>query len=187
MEKKEIRALVRGRKKELTESLRANKSQRVAARVTQYLSELPPSKVALFLSMPDEVDTSYLIAMLHAQGKHTILVPRVEDEVTIRFYKLKEVDNYEVSNFGILEPTDDVSQAEVPEVMIVPGVAFDIQGGRVGRGRGYYDRYFELHKATIKAKIAIGYHLQVMDEPVPMEPFDERMDALITEEGVYKF
>lgn len=187
MEKKEIRAIVRNRKKELTAEQRAAISSEVATKVAQHLQEIPPTKVALFLSMPDEVDTSYLISKLREQGKHTILVPRVEDEETIRFYKLKEVEDYEISNFGILEPKDDVSMAEVPSVMIVPGVAFDMQGGRVGRGRGYYDRYFELHKDVIKSKIAIAYQLQVMDEPVPMEPYDERMDALITEKGVYRF
>ena len=131
--------------------------------------------------------TSYLIQMLGKQGRHTLLVPRVEDEQTIRFYKLQNTQDYQLSGYGILEPKDDVSKALVPEVMIVPGVAFDACGGRVGRGKGYYDRYFELHHDVIRKKIAIGYQLQVMEEPLPMEPFDQRMDALVTEEKTYWF
>lgn len=111
----------------------------------------------------------------------------MEDEQTIRFYKLQNTQDYQLSGYGILEPKDDVSKALVPEVMIVPGVAFDACGGRVGRGKGYYDRYFELHHDVIRKKIAIGYQLQVMEEPLPMEPFDERMDALVTEEKTYWF
>lgn len=187
MEKKEIRTIIRQRKKQLSQEERASLSLEIARRTYELLNDEKATKVALFLSMPDEVDTTPLIKLLSEQGKHTLLVPRVEDEHTIRFYKLRNTTDYQVSGYGILEPTDDVSEALVPEVMIVPGVAFDTCGGRVGRGKGYYDRYFELHSDVIRKKIAIAYQLQVMGEPLPMEPFDEHMDALVTEEKVYRF
>lgn len=187
MEKKEIRTIIRQRKKQLSPEERTTISMKIAERAFELLKEEEATNVALFLSMPDEVETSYLIQMLGKQGRHTLLVPRVEDEQTIRFYKLQNTQDYQLSGYGILEPKDDVSKALVPEVMIVPGVAFDACGGRVGRGKGYYDRYFELHHDVIRKKIAIGYQLQVMEEPLPMEPFDERMDVLVTEEKTYWF
>lgn len=187
MDKKEIRKLIRERKKLITNDERILLSRKISEKAYDELKVLPATKVALFLSMPDEVDTSYLIQLLLNQGKHTLLVPRVEDETTINFYRLGNVDEYDLSTLGIKEPTDDISEAQVPEVMIIPGVAFDLYGGRVGRGRGYYDRYFDRYSEIIKSKIAIAYQIQVMQEKLPMEPFDQRMDMLITEMGSKKF
>lgn len=187
MEKKEVRRIIRERKKLITPEDRIEFSRKVSERAFQELSELPASKIALFLSMPDEVDTSHLIELLEQQGKHTLLVPRVEDDVTINFYRLGDTSKYDISGYGIKEPTEDTSKALVPDVMIVPGIAFDLFGGRVGRGRGYYDRYFERYSEVIRLKIAVAYQLQVMEERVPMDPYDQTMDVLITEESRYTF
>ncbi|MBR8703945.1 5-formyltetrahydrofolate cyclo-ligase [Porphyromonas levii] len=187
MEKKEVRKIVRERKKQITLDERVEISRVVSEKAFDVLKSMPATKVALFLSMPDEVDTSHLIHLLVEQGKHTILVPRVEDDTTINFYRLGNIDTYDLSSLGIKEPSDDISQALVPEVMIVPGVAFDTFGGRVGRGRGYYDRYFQRYPEAIRQKIAIAYHLQVMTEELPMDPFDQSMDMLLTEQSSYVF
>lgn len=187
MDKKEIRKIIATEKSSLTDADRVEKSRAIAQSVFENIKDLPPTHVSLFMSMPDEVDTHYLIEMLREQGKHTILIPRVEDKTTIRFYKLEKSEDLAVSKYGILEPKAPVSEAIVPEVMIVPGVAFDKNGGRVGHGRGYYDRFFALHESSIKLKIAIGYQLQVLPTPVPMYEFDRYMDMLITEDAVLTF
>lgn len=187
MEKKEMRKLVKGQIKTILPEQRIALSKIISEKVFDGLKDIPATKVALFLSMSDEVDTSHLIHLLIKQGKHTVLVPRVEDDTTINFYKLGNIEEYDTSGFGIKEPTDDISEALVPEVMIVPGVAFDLYGGRLGRGRGYYDRYFKRFSEVIKLRLAIAYQLQVMVNHLPMEPFDQRMDMLLTEENSYTF
>ena len=160
---------------------RERASEEICQRAFDEIKDKHATNVALFLSLPDEVDTTKLITLLSQQGKHTLLIPRVEDETTIRFYRLNLNNDLEVSHYGILEPTDDVSAELVPTIMIVPGVAFDRFGGRIGRGKGYYDRYFAKHKTTIQEKIAIGYQLQVFSDSIPMDLHDEPMDVLITE------
>lgn len=187
MEKKEVRRIIRERKKQISQDERIVASKRISEKVFEEVKGIPTTNLALFLSMPDEVDTSHLIQLLVEQGKHNVLVPRVEDETTINFYRLGNTEAYGLSSFGIKEPTDDISMALVPQVMIVPGVAFDLYGGRVGRGRGYYDRYFQRYSEIIKRKIAIGYQLQIMTDELPMDPYDQRMDMLFTEESSYNF
>lgn len=180
MSKAEIRQQVRALKKELSEEKRLQLSRVICEKAFAELSKLDrPTIISLYLSMPDEVQTHHLIDLLHRQDKHTLVIPRVEDEQTIRFYELENPDNYESSDFGILEPKGELIEV-IPEVMIVPGVAFDRHGGRIGRGRGYYDRYFARHSERIRLKIAIAYELQVFDQ-VPMDEYDHPMDLLITE------
>lgn len=187
MDKKQVRAEIRQLKKSISEEKRNTISRIICEKVYDLLKDYPPCKVALFLSMPDEVDTAYLIDLLSQSGKHTLLVPRVEDATTINFYPLSNIENYNISDLGIKEPNDDSSLAQVPNVMIVPGVAFDTLGGRVGRGRGYYDRYINRYNDDIKELIAIGYQLQVTSEEVPMDTLDKRMHRLFTEENSYIF
>lgn len=178
--KTELRKEVKELKKALSTEHKAQFSRVICERVYEELSELSePTVISLYLSMPDEVKTDHLIHLLKEDNKHTIVIPRVETDTIIRFYELKNPEQYGSSDYGILEPEGELTEL-IPTVMIVPGVAFDRKGGRVGRGRGYYDRYFAKHKAEIKRKIAIAYELQVFDE-VPMDKYDYSMDQLITE------
>ena len=81
--------------------------------------------------------------------------------------------------FGIGEPTGPVyTQVDQVEMIVVPGVAFDRKGNRMGRGRGFYDR---LLKSTPNAyKVGVAFDFQMLDD-IPMEPFDVPMDDVITE------
>jgi 5-formyltetrahydrofolate cyclo-ligase len=81
--------------------------------------------------------------------------------------------------FGIGEPTGPIwTDLDAIQIIIVPGVAFDRSGNRMGRGRGFYDRML---KSTVGAlKIGIAYDFQMLDE-IPVEPHDVKMDRIITE------
>lgn len=184
MNKKEIRQSIRTLKKQLCPEKRQELSEKICHYVYKEVRDLEATTIALYLSLPDEVDTTKLIELLIKQGKHTLVVPRVEDETTIRFYPLEQIsNNLQVSQYGILEPTAEIEKEVTPSIMIVPGIAFDLNGGRIGRGKGYYDRYFEKHSDHIKQRMAIAYQFQVISSGVPMDTHDQRMDVLITEEG----
>ncbi|WP_289703275.1 5-formyltetrahydrofolate cyclo-ligase [uncultured Muribaculum sp.] len=83
--------------------------------------------------------------------------------------------------FHIEEPTgDDIENIDNIELIIVPGIAYDNRGNRVGRGKGYYDRLLSRTKAT---KIGIGYDFQLVDE-IDSEPHDITMDIVITDSRI---
>ena len=84
----------------------------------------------------------------------------------------------ELGSFHIEEPTgDNVVNPEDIELIVVPAVAYDRKGNRLGRGKGFYDRLLQTTKAT---KVGIGYEFQLVDE-VPVEPHDVGVDIIITE------
>ena len=142
--------------------------------------------VGLFLSMKGkEIETRPLIERLRETGRYAILVPRVEEDgVTMNFYPYLEEAPHHISRYGIWEPDAPCSAAVVPEVIIVPGLAFDRNGGRVGHGKGFYDRYFARHAGAIARKIGYAYSVQLFDE-VPMDDFDRPLDTLVTDTGIY--
>jgi len=80
---------------------------------------------------------------------------------------------------GILEPGEK-SPAPPPNLILVPGLAFDQKGGRLGRNRGYYDRFLEKHPSA--ATIGIGFSWQLVPA-VPVEPHDIRLASVLTDEG----
>ncbi len=81
--------------------------------------------------------------------------------------------------FHIEEPTgDDTADISQIELVVVPAVAYDRRGNRVGRGKGYYDRLLAETNAT---KVGVGYDFQLLDEEIPAEPHDVAVDIVITE------
>ena len=81
--------------------------------------------------------------------------------------------------FQIEEPQgDDVADISQIEMVVVPAVAYDRRGNRVGRGKGYYDR---LLSSTRAAKVGVGFDFQLLDEEIPSEPHDVAVDMVITE------
>ena len=108
------------------------------------------------------------------------LLPIVQGDILIlRHYQGK--DFMQVGAFGIEEPVgEEFTDYDEIELGIIPGVAFDRQGNRLGRGKGYYDKLLPLLKKSYN--IGICYRFQALEE-IPAEPFDRNMDEVWTEEG----
>ena len=122
----------------------------------------------IYYSMLDE---------LVSEGK-TVLLPRVisDTEMEVRRYTGKE--DLRKGAFGIMEPTGTLfTDYERIDVAIVPGVAFDRDGHRLGRGKGYYDRF--LSKVPLVYKIGVCFPSRLMDK-VPADEYDILMDEIVT-------
>ena len=134
--------------------------------------------IALYNSLPDEVDTSYLINKY--LDKKTILLPRIIDN-KIDFIKINKDSKYNKSKLGVLEPIGKVYHGNI-DLIIVPGVAFDKKLNRLGFGMGYYDKYLENKDIY---KIGLAYGKQIVNL-LPYDNFDIKMNMIITENKVYK-
>ena len=128
----------------------------------------------IYHSLPDEVDTHEFVQKW--SEKKTILLPVVVgDELEIRKYTGPE--DLATSSYGIEEPIGEVfTDYSSIDLIAVPGVAFDNNGNRLGRGKGYYDRLIPHIPSAYK--IGICFPFQIVEE-VPAEPFDIRMDEII--------
>lgn len=132
--------------------------------------------VLLYHSLNDEVDTHAFIRKW--SNKKRILLPVVVgDDLELRIYTGPE--NMSICNiYGIEEPTGETfTDYAAIDFIVVPGVAFDTKGNRLGRGKGYYDRLLPRIPTAYKAGICFPFQLV---EEIPAEPFDVRMDIIIT-------
>jgi 5,10-methenyltetrahydrofolate synthetase len=131
----------------------------------------------LYSALPDEVPTQELLDELVAEGK-TVLLPRVVNDTEMELRRYTGAKDLQIGAFGILEPTGErFTDYETIEVAVVPGMAFDIQGHRLGRGKGYYDRF--LTKIPHAYKIGICYPSRLLDL-VPTDDNDVLMDEVIS-------
>ena len=161
----------------------ANSFDRSAASeaVVAHLAAWPPlhGVVATYLPMRSEISLDPLLAV----GSISAAVPKVEasGEMTMRSYDVEHLTRHRL---GFDEPdgTSPVVASTEIDAVLVPGLVFDRDGGRLGRGRGYYDRFLEsLPRST--TRIGVTTEDSVVDE-VPMAEHDQRVGWLATESGI---
>jgi len=138
------------------------------------------SRVFLYASVGDEIETRKLIETLFRQGK-TIALPKCEDNGIMHFYKYE--GSLAAGRYGIPEPTGTEILCPMPnDIMIVPGMAFDEKGDRLGRGGGYYDRYLEKYRC-----ITVGLcRNRMLQKKIPTEWNDLPVDYVITESSTIR-
>lgn len=174
MTKYDIRQRIRNLKSMLSEAEKLTAAESVFDRLEQSAAFQLAEKVLMYHSLPDEVDTRRFLNKWKSRKK--FFLPRVNG-VNLELLPYDET-RLEIGSFHIEEPSgNDVHPVEEIEMIVVPGVAFDRQGRRLGRGKGFYDRLLQTAKAT---KVGVGYGFQLVDE-IPVEAHDVAMDMVITE------
>jgi 5-formyltetrahydrofolate cyclo-ligase len=133
--------------------------------------------VLLFAPLPPEPDIGPLLPAALAAGKQ-VFYPRVTGS-DLEICAVRSPDDLRPGAFGILEPvTVSAPPLTVIDLALVPGLGFDAEGHRLGRGRGYYDR---LLAGTGALTVGVGFHCQRI-EKIPVESHDVRLDLVVTEE-----
>jgi 5-formyltetrahydrofolate cyclo-ligase len=142
--------------------------------------------VLVFLSTPTEIDTLPLIEAALAAGKH-VFAPRVEPPKRIRFYRVPSTAGpWERGPFGIRQPVPGggdsraLAPEDFPALVFCPGLAFTQEGGRLGYGGGFYDRFLAECAAAALACTPLGLCLECQLVPrIPAEAHDQPMAALL--------
>ena len=178
-EKKALRQAAAQRLAQLTPSQRAAWSQGIAGRVLALAGLAQARRVALFWSMDTEPDTLPLIGALARQGKQVYL-PRVLGKGVMEMGRCLPGQPLHQGPFGIWEPAGPALDAPL-DWALVPGLAFDRWGGRLGRGGGYYDRFLA---GTGAALAGLAFECQLVGR-VPAQPHDVKMHLVITQRAVY--
>ncbi len=157
----------------------AEVGDRVVSGICVWLSGRIPGTVSAYLAMSDEVDVAPLFDSL--PGWRWVL-PRVEDDDTLTF-RDRDVPR-ETHPLGMLQPVDSGTIVPLREidVLLVPGLVFDLSGRRLGRGRGFYDRVLD-GRRTDAVAMGVTTRSRLVDE-VPVEGHDRHVDWLATECGV---
>lgn len=153
--------------------------------VDHFLSDIPKS-VALYMPSGSELDTFPLAEILWARGA-TVLLPVIDGEKRIlKFVPWQKDSTLQKNRFGIFEPVSD--EFFIPDIILVPLLAFDQQGYRLGQGGGYYDATLADMRAK-KDLIAVGYAYaeQAVLFALPREKHDQRLDFVVTPQKIFDF
>ena len=174
MDKSLLRREVRARLSVLDADEKRLRSQYICDEVKKHLAVSGARVVALFSPLGYEPDIWPLVESMASTV--SVVLPRVEGDI-MNFY-VYDRNSMAVGSFGINEPQNSVGvDAGEIDAVVVPGLAFSVDGTRMGRGKGYYDKY--LSQSDFSAlKIGVCYHEQLVPH-IPTEPHDVPMDVVI--------
>ena len=155
----------------------------------RFLREYPPRAgmaAALYCALAGEVPTERIRHAYLAAGA-LLYYPRVAGGRTLAFYPHREGDAWETGPYGILEPSNPTGvepRLSGWDIIVVPGLAFDRRGNRLGHGFGYYDRFLGTLPESVP-RVGLAWASQRIPE-VPVDAWDVPVHALVTEEGVIR-
>jgi len=185
-QKSEIRSRIESQRRSLSGESVAFKSSKIISHLKKIPEYQAAKTVHCYAAWRNEVNTHQLIKDILQTGRRVIVPVTDLSRHILLHSEIKSFDELQKGTFGILEPPKDrfrkVAISEF-DLVIVPGVAFDLSGHRIGFGGGFYDGFLGNVKAT---KIALAYEFQRVDE-IPTRPEDEQVDILISEKNVYRF
>jgi 5-formyltetrahydrofolate cyclo-ligase len=163
-------------------------SRRICDRLAALDEFVRADRVLIYVGSSAEVQTKPFLSTMLTQSKEVIVPCCVGDELAL--FRIESVDELAPRTMGIFEPCEQVlcnAERKVEpaalDLLIVPGVAFDRCGGRLGYGRGFFDRLLCRVESETPI-IGLAFECQLFDE-VPMMPHDVPMDKLVTEADVY--
>jgi 5-formyltetrahydrofolate cyclo-ligase len=181
-DKRILRNRVRGLMDAQTPEDRRRKSLAVGERLFALEKFRRAPVVCFYAAMPHEIDTAAMIDRALAAGMR-VCMPRCDMEtIELTLYEIQSRAHLQKGTWGILEPEPDparVVRTEEVRCILVPGVAFDAEGNRIGNGKGFYDRFLK-KLAPGAVKIGLAYSLQMVPR-VPVDAHDVKLDLVLTD------
>jgi 5-formyltetrahydrofolate cyclo-ligase len=182
-DKKEIRKEIFRQLREQAPSLRRDRSRKVQEALLSSREFLESKLIMTYVSLPAEVDTRYFIEEALKRGKR-IAAPCIDKESeTIIASELSSIDDLAKGPYGIYEPKGGAARA-IPlkeiNLVVVPGIAFDKRNYRLGRGKGYYDKFLADEDLSSSSKIGLAFSFQIVDS-LPLAPHDMPVSRVITD------
>ena len=178
-EKKALRRAMLDRQRALSESERAAMTASLTKGLLQFPAYPKARKIMAYLSLPGEADLDDFLRVALAEGKE-IYVPVCLPDFQMEAGRLSDMEHFAKGPHGLrdLPPGYESARPEDLDLLLVPAVAVDISGHRLGRGAGYYDRF--LSRVSQEKRVAVVWDFQ-LTEAVPAEAHDLSVGAVITE------
>lgn len=190
--KKEVRQRALELRNALEQSWRAEQSQRIVQRLQQSEQYEKADIILSYSSIRSEVETRALNEAVLRQGKKLYLPKTYPAEKRMSFYPVEDLSQVKKGYQGISEPAETIPLERQFEqstdrerqkiVMLMPGVAFDSRGYRMGYGGGYYDRYL-CHYGIFMTSIFLAFEEQRIQR-IPVDEYDRKPDLILTQKGI---
>jgi len=186
MNKNEIRKDIYKKRLSLSKEEIKNKSKQILLNLSKTKEYLNSSNIMFYIATKSEVQTEEMIKTSIKISKNIFVPIILKDRVDLVASKLIDFDReLEMGKKGILEPKQEYYRLFPPEninLVILPGIAFDLKGNRIGRGLGYYDNFLRKVKPSIRI-IALAFEIQLVKK-VPANKYDIPVHKIITERRI---
>ncbi|MDO4539827.1 MAG: 5-formyltetrahydrofolate cyclo-ligase [Syntrophomonadaceae bacterium] len=176
----QTRLQMRQRRKQISPQSRREAGERVNQRLWQLWPVREAERLMAFAPLAEELDMEPFIAAWLASGRQLYL-PRVGAGNELQAVSFTGWQHCAPGRFGVREPLGEAADPSELQVILVPGLAFDAQGYRLGYGRAYYDRFLSRLPQSV-FKCGVGYEFQVIPHTWP-QPHDIPLDWLLTEQS----
>ncbi len=176
-EKESLRKRILEMRNSLTKREVEEKSERICVEFLRMFEGM--NRFLLYYSVNNEVRTKLIIDTLSNNGKKIYLPKYIDGTFHAGLYEGEE--RLMRSKFGVMEPISDLSETEF-DAITIPGVVFGRDFNRIGMGKGYYD---VMLKKLNGLKVGLAYQFQMVDG-IDADPWDVKMDMIITEENIYR-
>lgn len=182
-DKKALRKFIKSERKNIKDQ---NQKDSLIIQNLFKLDEYNNAKTVLcYMSLPDEISTDEIVVNSINSGKNVAVPYCIDDNGNMDFYYIKSFDDLSVGSFGVREPIlDKCKKVESFDdaVIILPGLCFDENGNRLGYGKGYYDRFLQIHSLI---SVGLCYNSFIVKN-VPTDIYDKKADFIVSESDVLK-
>jgi 5-formyltetrahydrofolate cyclo-ligase len=184
--KGDIRSRIENKINAVSDDVLLEKANAIENRLFEFANFLESNISMLYLNKSSEVISRDIVKRSFGYNRIIILPAYDTEKHELRLLKVEDIDkDLVLGEKDVLEP-DQTRCKSVPvesvDIAVIPGIAFDEKGGRIGTGEGYYDRFIPTLSATTR-KVALAYEDQVVSQ-IPMEPHDKHVDIIITEKRI---
>jgi 5-formyltetrahydrofolate cyclo-ligase len=188
--KNKLREICLKRRKSLTEGEHKQKSARIAEQLFETEEYKKAQTILMYAATKTEVQTEECIKEMLSKGNRVVLPYCYPNSSDMGIAEIKDYStDVRVGEYKMLEPVDEIRNNFLKsdiQLVVCPGVGYDINGARLGRGKGCYDAFLKelKEKAPI---VGFAYQCQMLNEDIPFDYHDIPMDMIITEEGIKRF
>lgn len=177
-DKKSLRKILRQKRLQITD--KENRDIEICRRFLESELYLKSDTVFVYCSLNDEINTDLIVNTALEDNKKVAVPCCLDKNGTMEFYYINSSDELHTGSFNVREPDINTAQkAENPDnaIVVVPGLCFDKNRYRLGYGKGYYDRYLQIHTLI---SVGLCYNSLIADK-IPTDIYDKRVDYIITE------
>lgn len=182
-DKKELRSYIKTKRKSVEN--KAEKDSLVAQNLLS-LDEIKKADTILcYISLDDEICTDEIVRVLLDSGKSVGAPYCVDNNGNMDFYYITDFDDLRIQSFGVREPVIEKCKKVTSfdnTIIILPGLCFDPNGNRLGYGKGYYDRFLQIHSLI---SVGLCYNSLIVKK-VPTDMYDKKADIIVTENDIIR-
>ena len=182
-DKKELRSYIKIKRKSVEN--KAEKDSLVAQNLLS-LDEIKKADTVLcYISLGDEICTDEIVRVLLDSGKSVGAPYCVDNNGNMDFYYITDFDDLRIQSFGVREPVIEKCKKVTSfdnTIIILPGLCFDSNGNRLGYGKGYYDRFLQIHSLI---SVGLCYNSLIVKK-VPTDMYDKKADIIVTENDIIR-